>query len=375
MDGLPSSEVWSVAQDGEGYLWLGTNAGLVRFDGVQFVSWVAFRPAMLPNKPVRALYLSRDGSLWIGFGDDGGVSQMKAAGHEHGWHVQNYAGADGLGRGAITGLVEDHGGTIWAGNQTGLYSLSGDRWSKWTGPDFPDGPVHSAYVDRRGQLLVSTSSGVLKRSSEEGIFHRVSQARLGDSEGDVVRSISVDAAGRIWMTDPAAAVRTIDQGRVVTPLLEKGRGARLLHDTVGNLWVGTWGQGLWRVQRNVVTGRAVVERSTALTGLMGNGVNSLLQDREDNIWAGTLDGLNRLTPHKATPITNLGLVAGVELTGDSVWVATAEELTRFQRGVVRSWDVLGAATQWNRSTGKSSGTLPTFQREELEREGGPRCSS
>src|SRR5207253_308281 len=68
-DGLPTSTVWAIAQDREGYLWVGTDAGPVRFDGARFVPWEAIGRTPLPKAPVRALMSAADGSMWFGFGD------------------------------------------------------------------------------------------------------------------------------------------------------------------------------------------------------------------------------------------------------------------------------------------------------------------
>lgn len=335
MDGLPSSAIWSIAQDPDGYLWLGTDSGLIRFDGVRFIAWEAFGAKPLPKRPVRVLHVSRDGSLWIGFGEQGGV-------YRHNPHEDLQTYVDGDLSGAVAALVEDQTGTVWAATTDGLYLLRGNTWVQWTGPDLPQGPIHSAHVDHRGHLFVSTSRGIFERASDEP-FHevtvtpsaglRIQQSSLG-VVGDVVRSISVDASNRLWLTDPAVGFKGVHQRSIVAQPAEKGRGARLLHDRAGNLWVGTWGQGLWRVKIDQRTDRLLVEQSTALTGLLGNGVNSLLEDRDGNVWAGTLDGLNRLSPHKATPIATLGLVGGVEITDAGVWAATPEELIRFTHGSV-----------------------------------------
>src|SRR5207249_9141393 len=97
-------------------------------------------------------------------------------------------------------------------------------------------------------------------------------------------------------------------------------------------WVGTQGQGLWRVRFDRGE-HPMVERTTALTGFSDDGVTALLEDSEGNIWAATLDGLNRLTPHKITPITNLGLVGGVEISPNgSVWVGTVDAVIEFSKG-------------------------------------------
>ena len=79
--------------------------------------------------------------------------------------------------------------------------------------------------------------------------------------------------------------------------------------------------------------RFQTERATSLTGLLSDGVGALLEDREGNIWAGTTEGLSRLTPRRITQLTNYGLVVGIEMTPDrNVWVGTIDELLRFSPG-------------------------------------------
>ena len=76
-DGLPANAIRAIAQDRDGYLWLGTRAGLIRFDGVRFVIWEAESEAAAAESDVTALYAARDGSLWIGYGGSGGVSRLQ----------------------------------------------------------------------------------------------------------------------------------------------------------------------------------------------------------------------------------------------------------------------------------------------------------
>jgi streptogramin lyase len=103
----------------------------------------------------------------------------------------------------------------------------------------------------------------------------------------------------------------------------------LLHDRRGNLWVGTQGQGLWRVRERDGSRSESVDVITADDGVASNAVYSLLEDREGNIWVGTLSGLQRLTPHRVTPVKNLPIPRAVEVTPDgSVWIGTAAGLAR-----------------------------------------------
>ena len=75
-DGLVGP-VWAIAQDGNGFLWLGTDTALIRFDGVRFVSWEGLGGTPLPRLPIRSLFVSKAGALWIGFGAGGGLARIE----------------------------------------------------------------------------------------------------------------------------------------------------------------------------------------------------------------------------------------------------------------------------------------------------------
>ncbi len=112
--GLPPGDVLVITQDLDGYLWLGTTSGLARFDGLQFSLWGTHGEPALPVRSVPALTGAHDGSLWIGFGNPGGVSRFRNG------QIVHYPERDGLPRGAIAALIEDRHGTVWAGGAGGL---------------------------------------------------------------------------------------------------------------------------------------------------------------------------------------------------------------------------------------------------------------
>src|SRR4051794_24721621 len=78
-DGLPAGFITALAQDTEGYLWVGTSAGLFRFDGVRFVPWSAIGSTALPSVSIRAIEAGADGSVWVGFGDNGAIVRITGA--------------------------------------------------------------------------------------------------------------------------------------------------------------------------------------------------------------------------------------------------------------------------------------------------------
>jgi signal transduction histidine kinase len=324
-DGLPIGQVWSLAQDADGYIWVGVDAGLLRFDGVRFLTWDAISSDPLPRASVREVLVSRDGSLWIGFGEAGGVARIGRG------TVRSYGDADGLRGGTVSMLKEDSNGTIWLGNDHGLYRLANDRWNQQqpeTG--IPPGAVTGGNIDQRGVLMVAAAAAVFRHAGDR--FQRIATL-----DYDVL-SISADSLGRVYITDPIDGFRSLRDQKDSTPerwkaqqsLRDPRRGFRLLNDHDGNLWIWTAGLGLWRVPSGHRPPPTAMQAGTTVAGLLADGGRALLEDREGNIWAGTWQGLNRLTPHKVKQIPNLGIVIAVEAMPDgTVWAATEDSLIRF----------------------------------------------
>jgi signal transduction histidine kinase/ligand-binding sensor domain-containing protein len=342
--GLTSGAVQALAQDAAGYLWLGTETGLVRFDGVRFTPWTSFGVTQLPRVPIRTLRAARDGSLWIGFGFSRGVSRLQNG------QVQNYTERDGLPPTDVSVLVQGLGGDIWAGTAIGLFRFSNQKWRQWPGePGLPPGPVSTAFVDTSGSLFIGTTLGIFRLKEGQEHFEQVEifDKDVSANEfsrafgGDLVRSLVDDRSGALWVTDPIAGFRRAS----TRGPLHGSRGAALVRDGKDNMWVGTWAQGLWRVHVDDTTGAFRIDRTTAADGLLGDAVRSLFEDREGNLWVGTLDGLNRLSPSKVTSITNIGVVGGIGDTPDgSMWVGTANDLIEYRTDGAHTHDVLHRLT-------------------------------
>jgi ligand-binding sensor domain-containing protein len=118
-DGLPSGPIWALTQDENGFLWIGSDAGLLRFDGVRFRTWQELAGSPLPQGAVHTLLVAHDGNLWVGFGEQALVARVR------GRNVDVYGSHDGLVGHQITALVEDASGDIWAGTDQGLLRLTG----------------------------------------------------------------------------------------------------------------------------------------------------------------------------------------------------------------------------------------------------------
>jgi signal transduction histidine kinase/ligand-binding sensor domain-containing protein len=321
--GLPPGDVFAIAQDVDGYLWLGTPNGLIRFDGSHFTPWTALSPARaLPNGPVHAIVGSPDGSLWVGFGGGGGVVRILRG------EVLQHAVADGAPPG-VTSMIQDRQGAIWVATRSGLFRFANAHWTLMGKADgYSGGEAFSLYEDRVGQLWAGTASGVYRRGKDA--------FDLVDASSTNVQSLTEDANGAIWVTDSRDILRKL--ATHIAPQhareIRLPTGAwRLLRDSHNQIWVAAFGGGLLRV-RDPLASSALVERFEYEHRLPGS-PRSLFEDREGNVWVGMRGGLIRLSERAFSSVapleglTNDGVRTAAVGNDGSVWVATGHGLNRF----------------------------------------------
>ena len=313
--------IYAMAQDREGYLWLGVRTGLVRFDGSDFVPWKGRKT--LPNDRVAAILSARDGSLWVGFGTIGGVARIADG------SAVEYTVKDGLAGGDVNAIVEDVRGTIWVASHGGLSRFDGRRWST-AGADegLPTSPVLRVWCDSGGRFWVVTATGLYRRHADAMPFTLIEPGRDGE--------LAEDLAGAVWITDPDEAFRDVGRtsAKAPRPAFGSATGRALLVDRNGALWVGTRGAGLLRVygdSRGVDPAR--VEQLSRRQGLLSDEVRALVQDHHGSIWIGSRRGLTRLSASSLRTVRNGdgsdAFVSAVATTRDgAVWTATATGLRR-----------------------------------------------
>lgn len=311
-DGRSLGGVSAIVQDLSGYLWLGTDIGLVRFDGWRFTRWDTISRATLPRSPIVALSAARDGSLWIGFAD-GAVRRIKDG------QVLEPLAANG-GGGPVS-LSEDHNGTIWAVTNGTVIRFRGGRWEQVVVERVS--PAPSAVLARAigDDVWIGSKYGLYRWIEESDTFHKV--LNLGALD------VAEDASRRLWITDFSQGFRPATGAARSGGL--QGTGLRLLSDRRGNLWVATIGEGLWRVQ---VVGREqpTVEKASLNTGLLSDSIQAITEDREGNIWIGTTGGLQRLTERTVTPVANIGWVTALDAGAETLWAGTSNGLFRLNSG-------------------------------------------
>jgi ligand-binding sensor domain-containing protein len=152
-DGLSNSCVWSLAEDRQHDIWVGTwGGGLYRFRQGEFTQYSITQG--LPSVVVLSVIVAQDGSLWIATA--GGVAHMQNG------HLRNYTTADGLSSDRITSVYEDHRGGIWVASSSGIDRLAGDRFVPLRAPeDVNDAPYNSLNEDALGNLYaLSLTNGI-----------------------------------------------------------------------------------------------------------------------------------------------------------------------------------------------------------------------
>ena len=243
------------------------------------------------------MYIARDEALWVGYGSGRGVYRIRD-GEVLDTYLQNQI------TGFVNAITEDQTGVMWIAHDQGLHTVRGSRIESVALP-YPtsDHRVFDVHKDRTGGLWVSAATGLYRRTGD-GSFER----SLEIAESVFTFSMSEDPTGRMWVTDSAHGFRPAD-GTADRNVV--GRGMNVFFDHEGNLWVATFGQGLWKVRGADEHGPMTIARATVDLGLLSDELSGFLEDRDGNLWVGANVGLHRLTPNKAASVGDVGVVNGV----------------------------------------------------------------
>lgn len=330
--GLPQNSVLALAQTPDGYLWLGTEEGLARFDGMRFVVFDK-RTAGLANDLIQSLLVDSRGNLWIGTG--AGLSR-----YAHGKFTA-YTTNDGLPSSAIRALYEDERGVLWIGAEGGgLIRFESGKFRVFTRADGLAGnTVFSIAGDRRGTIWIGTHDGLSKLANG-----RFSNFHAGDRKlpGNFVRAVYEDPHGVLWLGTSDGLCRWLSSGEAETFTAKDGLPAdsifSVFEDRAGTLWIGTGGGGLARL----ANGR--FSSYTEAEGLIGKDVWAVLEDREGSVWVGTAGGgLNCLKRGSfSTLSTSEGLISNTILpvyedSSGAIWMGSDQGLMRWKAGKVTTY--------------------------------------
>jgi ligand-binding sensor domain-containing protein/anti-sigma regulatory factor (Ser/Thr protein kinase) len=301
-DGI--GRVNSIAQTKDGYLWFGTARGLLRFDGVQFTRWESTEGERVPEGYTAGLLARRDGSLW---------STSKA-----GWFQMHEGRTDILPRidetVYVAKFLESADGAIWAAAR-GMQKFTNGHFERMDLDSVDPNKAVDFYwgivEDHSGTLWVSAArqpgdsrSSIAFLAKGETNFI-VPHQHLG-----VVHDLQVAPDGTTWAAETGRSVRGFIRNgndiKFVTPEIKVGSSA-ILFDRDGALWVTTVGDGLRRIRDTATMGTNDIAQFgpaadifTQKDGLSSDTGLCIFQDREGNIWIGTVAGLDCFQENKVT---------------------------------------------------------------------------
>jgi ligand-binding sensor domain-containing protein/signal transduction histidine kinase len=317
--GLMQSPVRALTQTRDGYLWLGGDDELVRFDGLRFVPFGL--PEGLKFGRVSALLEDRQGALWIGSSDSG----LRR------WYDQRLmtlTTREGLPANAITALAEGPNGSLWIGTQAGLRLWQEGRLMDLAAAlPFKGHEITALLPDRHGTLWLGVK-GV-------GVYSHVDNAFValtGDSLGDLLKDahcLLMDKAERLWIGAGEDFLLCHDGDRWLRYRIPRNRTASpvttLAEELNGTVWAGAGAGGLRQFKDGKASG------NPAGAGLTGAVVESLLADREGRLWVGTDTALNCLSRRCLFALSQaeglgFGAVQGqAEVSPGVVWVGKASD--------------------------------------------------
>ena len=365
-NGLPQNTVPVLLQTRSGYLWVGTELGLARFDGVSFRIFDHAMPGF-PDAEVRCIFDASDGSLWVGTGDglvrilggktslfttreglphnsvrnviqtsDGNLWVWTEGGIAH-WdrkQFQPIAGQTDAPRSSITSIAADNAGSLWVGTAGGAFSHDKAGWhrvpglsanatllapARQGGQDGAKGDVLLASVDG----IYLTQQGKLKQAAKSD---SLPQGNISFVAGMPDGSIAAASNSAVVILPPTAANSHDTRRFAVGKQLPGSRIESLYADREGSLWIGT-NHGMARI----APGAQTPELMPQTDPLAGAAVVAFLEDREGDLWAGTeTSGLHILrdahfqTVGIADGLTSDATTAIVQDAQKAIWIGTRD---------------------------------------------------
>jgi signal transduction histidine kinase/ligand-binding sensor domain-containing protein/CheY-like chemotaxis protein len=376
--GFEQNSVYAVCQTRDGYIWLGTLRGLVRFDGISFTVFNKDNTRQLKDNAITALLQDQKGSLWIGT-SEGGLYCLTDG--EFKTHPNNQSAA----LREISTIFEDRSGVLWIGTMdSGLTRLKKGAFTTFTTRDGLSGNrVRAVQQDRRGNLRIATSAGLTIRSPEgrftpyngkiglvdkyiislcerknrelwigcnDGLYCLKDDnlTHYGMADGlpnQKIMCLYEDRHRNLWAGTDGGGLIRIKEGRIETFSITDGLTSdciySLYEDMEGSLWIGTLKGGLHRLRDTTVT------TYTTKEGLSHNMVSCIFENRAGNLWIGTGGGgVNRLKYGKLNLklTTKQGLLSNVvhsliEDRAGNLWIGTKAGLNRFKAGRLTGYTI------------------------------------
>ncbi len=352
-DGLPQSSVTAVLQARNGYLWLGTQEGVVRFDGHHFTVFKAAQHAGLPSNDVTALAEDAEGGIWVGTTrglarwdgaffrrvlqtGDVDVRALHARGRAvwvgtleglvriEGEGAARFSTDEGLPSPIVISVGSDAEGRVWAGTLAGLVRVDGSRVVP--APEVA-GEVRALHLAPDGRFFAGTDAGLMVLRHDAFVPF----APPGAAACAETTALTTDAAGVLWVGTLGSGLCALVEGQfypLPAPELPSGAISALGAGAEGGVWVGMQAGGLMRLHRGVFLPFGKPE------GLATSSVLTVLEGRDGSLWAGTDGGgldhiasggaVEHFGQHRGLK-DNSTILSLLETRAGTLWAATLRE--------------------------------------------------
>ncbi|HEX8376729.1 MAG TPA: two-component regulator propeller domain-containing protein [Pedobacter sp.] len=322
--GLSNNFVKVMIQDHEGFVWFGTQDGLNRFDGKNFIIYRHERknPASIIQNYVSAMCVDKKGRLWIGTG--GGLSMFDQETNRFVNYTHEDADPNSISQNSVNAIIEDQTDNLWVGTADGLnhFDVKTRRFKQfYSNPSRPGGLISNSIrcltKTSNGTLWIGTNKGLI-RMAHPGVFENFREQEDINSPlfNSPISEIKADKFNNIWIgTEKDGLYCYVAQSKTFKNYKKSNEEGSLSHNTIlsiqpdakGDVWVGTENGGLNILRRGTRLFEIHQLDYTRPSGLNSNSIHDLFSDREGNIWIGTFNGgvnlLNYIQP-KFTHLNN-----------------------------------------------------------------------
>jgi len=310
-EGLPTNLVRTVVQTPDGFIWLATSSGIVRFDGNKFTSFTHLNTKVLPSSTITLLYVDKFGTMWIGT-DSGIVTYSNGkwerfknnsdltttyvtailktsekylwVGTDKGLYLYSgkektatrYSTKDGLSSNMINSLEDNFSGNIFIGTDNGLSVLKGGKFADYhISKELEGMEINSIYKDREKNIWICTSKNGLKLYNNGNFIHKL--------KGMTVYTVLKDRDGTMWAGVKNIGFTKLDDNFEIEGKIAKKFPRTILEDREGNIWLGS-DDGVTAFKDGIIT------MLTTDDGLPDNQVSSITEDNHYNLWVSTIEG-------------------------------------------------------------------------------------
>ncbi|MBB6480465.1 sensor histidine kinase [Spirochaeta isovalerica] len=301
-DGLSNSSVSSIQQDSKGFLWFGTQSGLLRYDGYIFEKWShnAFDTNTLPHELVQTLFIDEQDIIWVGtYNGLSRFSPLEGTFTNYSYETESDSS---ISNSIVTAIAKDSRGRIWAATLDGLNRLDGDSggFTKYFHDEkdpssLADNVVRSLLTDSAGRLWVGTLGGMdlYDEESDSFIHYNIFPSSY------VMKIMELDSDTLLVGTwDGGLSEFSISRKSISHKSFANNSVYSIETDSSGNIWVGTWGGGLFIYNRkddSVVR----LQSGPGDLSLKSDTIYSLFRDGSGDMWVGTNGGgVSVLNPGK-----------------------------------------------------------------------------